>query len=116
MILPKYSNIFVKMGSTFSENFIIKNVDTTALDLTPYTIEASFSNSILPQTSVNASSVITINLTSAISNPLQGIITLSATSTETAAYKFGRYFYQVNLIDSSLNKFRVFEGILTVDP
>jgi hypothetical protein len=116
MIVSKYTNIFAKIGSNFSETFYVKDLDNNPIDLILYTIEASFSNSILPQTSVNASTVSTTTLTSNITNAGQGIVAISATSTQTTAFKYGRYFYQVNLIDSSLNKYRAFEGILTVDP
>jgi hypothetical protein len=114
MIISRYENIFIKIGTFFQKEFLVKDFDNNVIDLTGYTIEAKFSNSILPINTINSDMVKIEPLDSSILVPLDGKIIISSNNTN--LYKFGRYMYQINLIDGDDKKFRVFEGILTIDP
>lgn len=114
MINSKYENIFIKIGTYFEKSFIVKDFDNNIINLTDYTIEAKFSNSLLPINTLNSDMVKIEEFDSSISEPINGKIVISSSNTN--LYKFGRYMYQVNLIDGSGKKYRAFEGILTIDP
>jgi hypothetical protein len=113
MIISKYENLFTKMGIYFEKSFVVKDLNNVVINLTGYTIEAKFSNSILPSSTINSDMVYVTNLNANIINPTTGSIVISS---DTSSFKFGRYMYQVNVIDSTNKKYRAFEGILTVDP
>lgn len=113
MIYSKYENLFTKIGTYFEKSFVVKDFNNNVIDLNGFTIEAKFSNSLLPISSINSGMVVVTNLNAEITDPVNGIIKITS---DTSSFKFGRYMYQVNVMDSTSKKYRVFEGILTVDP
>lgn len=51
-----------------------------------------------------------------LSNTGTGVLTLSLTANQTSALQYGKYVYDVELVDSSNNVTRVFEGTVLVTP
>jgi hypothetical protein len=105
------ANLRIDQGTTFSSNISLAGDDGKAWDLTGYTIEAKCAKGY-------ESTKTRIAMTTAVANPLSGIITLSLTSAQTAALDAPtRYVYDVEVTrtaDSVVT--RVIEGIITVRP
>ena len=100
------SNVVIDQGTTFSLELNLTNDDTTAKDLTNYTVTSQMRKS-YEATTATAFTTAQVNAT--------GKITISLTAAETAAIKAGRYVYDIN-IESSTETLRVLEGIVTVTP
>lgn len=117
MITPKFVNIYARIGDDYTEDLYVKDFNNVAIDLTGYTISANFSNSILPPSSINSSMVHVTPITATISDAINGKINLTISSTNINTYSMGRYFLQVNVTHTATNKvYRIFEGILTINP
>lgn len=116
MLAPQYNNIYLTSGTTFSHKFYIKDLENVVYPMTGYTVSSSFSNSLLPASTINSTMVKSIAFGAAISDITTGEITISATAENTATYTFGRYYYTVNIANSITGDIqRVAEGILTIN-
>lgn len=115
MITPKYTNIFIRIGADFLQEFVINDFNNLPIDLTGASISASFSNSTLPYDAINCPLVHVSNFVAQIDSALDGKISISSPNSATSTYKFGRYFYQVNITLSG-KIYRAYEGILTINP
>ena len=62
------------------------------------------------------SSNISANISCVVTNPVNGEITMSLTSGETANIKAGRYVFDVKVTDSYEITTRILEGTITVLP
>ena len=100
------SNVVIDQGTTFSLELNLTNDDTTAKDLTNYTITSQMRKS-YEATTATSFTTAKVNAT--------GKITISLTAAETAAVKAGRYVYDIEIASSS-ETLRVLEGIVTVTP
>lgn len=104
-----YTNLKIESGATFSITIELDNADGTNLNLTGFTGACKIRKSYYSNFNV-------YNLTVTIdSPPTDGKITISATATQTATFKPGRYVYDVELINGS-EITRVLEGIAEVRP
>lgn len=100
-------NLVIEQGATFIRVFNLSD-GTTPYDLSSYTIQAQI------RRSYNSSSglVFTTNVVGAATN---GVLSISLVATETLTLKYGRYVYDIYLING-LEKIRAVEGIITVTP
>ena len=104
-----YVNIKIESGATFSINMDLNNADGSNLNLTGYTGACKIRSSYYSNFNVYSLTV------SVVSPATDGKIILSATSTETATFKPGRYVYDVEITSGS-SVIRVLEGIAEVKP
>tara|TARA_X000000368_G_C22995946_1_gene696632 strand:- start:1166 stop:1495 length:330 start_codon:yes stop_codon:yes gene_type:complete len=100
------SNIVIDQGTTFSLDVNLTNDDTSAKDLTDYTVTSQLRKSYEATTATDFT-------TAKVNNT--GKITISLTAVQTAALKAGRYVYDIE-IASSAETLRVLEGLVTVTP
>ena len=104
-----YANLRIEAGSTFSIDMELNNIDGTPLNLTGYTGECKIRKSYYSNFGV-------YSLTVTILSPqTDGKLRISASSSETAAIKPGRYVYDVEIVSGS-SVTRVVEGIAEVTP
>ncbi len=101
-------NLVIDQGSTYSISIELSDALGNPLDLTDYTIRAQLRKSY-------GSNTYTQFTTSAGDEPENGVITLSLTSTQTGALRFGRYVYDIEIENDDVVT-RVLEGIVTVTP
>ena len=101
------ANLIIDQGTTFSTSVDITDENDLPINITGYT----------------GSAQIRKHYTSSSSTPfavtvsgLDGVVTLSLTSTQTGALVAGRYVYDVELTNSSNVISRIVEGIVTVTP
>lgn len=104
-----YANLKIESGATFSIDIELNNPDGTNLDLTGCTGACKIRKSYYSNFNVY-----TLNV-SIVSPATDGKITLSATATQTASFKPGRYVYDIEVTNGS-NVSRVLEGIAEVKP
>ena len=102
------SNLIINTGATFSQSFDLLNAEGSGpLDLTGFTAEAQFRK--------HPGSSSKTDFTTAITDATNGQISISLTSTQTAAIsKPGRYVYDVVIDNGSSVKTRVIEGSVLV--
>ncbi len=100
------SNIVIDQGTTFSLDVNLTNDDTSAKDLTDYTVTSQLRKSYEATTATDFT-------TAKVNNT--GKITISLTAVQTAALKAGRYVYDIEIASSS-ETLRVLEGLVTVTP
>ena len=101
------TNLVLDQGTTFSVTIGYNDASGNPVDLTGYTARSQMRKSYY---SANATS-----FTANISDAINGEITLSLTSAQTANVKAGRYLYDLEIVESA-NVIRVVEGIVTVMP
>lgn len=106
--MASISNIFIDQGATFSTTLTINDSTGSALDLTNYTAIAQIRKSPSSSTSVSFSVAFDADRTT-------GQLTISLTSTQTAALEAGRYNYDVLITASGGDKTRAVEGIANVN-
>jgi hypothetical protein len=104
-----YTNLKIESGATFSITVELTNSDGTPTNLTGQTGACKIRKSYYSDFNV-------YSLTVTIDAPAtDGKITISATATQTATYKPGRYVYDVEITNGSTIT-RVLEGIVEVRP
>ena len=106
--MASISNIFIDQGATFTTTLTINDSTGSALDLTNYTAIAQIRKSPSSSTSVSFSVAFDADRTT-------GQLTISLTSTQTAALEAGRYNYDVLITASGGDKTRAVEGIANVN-
>lgn len=104
-----YTNLKIESGATFSTSIELNNPDGTNLDLTGYTASCKIRKSYYSNFNVYS---LTVNIDAPATD---GKITLSATATQTAGFKPGRYVYDLEITTGSVVT-RVLEGIAEVKP
>ena len=102
------SNLIINKGATFSQSFDLLESDSTSpLNLGGFSVAAQFRK--------HAGSSSKTDFTTAITDAENGKISISLTSTQTAAIsKPGRYVYDVVIDNGSSVKTRVIEGSVLV--
>ena len=106
--MASITNIFIDQGATFSETITVKDTSGNALNLTGFTAIAQIRKSPSSSTSVSFSVAFDADRTT-------GQLTISLTSTQTAALEAGRYNYDVLITASGGDKTRAVEGIANVN-
>jgi len=101
------SNLIINTGATFSQSFDLLNSDSSGpLDLGGFSVASQFRK--------HAGSSTKTDFTTTITDASNGQISISLSSTQTAAIsKPGRYVYDI-VIDSGTVKTRVIEGSVLV--
>ena len=103
------SNIVIEQGFDFNTSFQLEDTRSNSfLDLSNTSTTA-----LLKKTYSSQSSVTFI---STVSSPIEGIISLSLNSDQTAALKPGRYVYDVKIITLSGLELKAVEGSVLVRP
>ena len=106
------ANLIIDQGANFSSDITVKDANGNAFDLTGYTTEAKMAKGY-------ASTRTRTTITSAVaSDPTTGVVSLTLTSTQTAALDAPeRYVYDVEITQTSTGTVtRVIEGIITTRP
>lgn len=100
------NNLVINAGADFGQTFTIEENDAnTPLDLTPYTASS--------QMRKHAGSSSAVNFTTVVTDPANGNVRVSLSSTITSTLKPGRYVYDVVLNDGNTLT-RVIEGMVLV--
>ena len=106
------ANLIIDQGANFSSDITVKDANGNAFNLTGYTTEAKMAKGY-------ASTRTRTTITSAVaSDATTGVVSLSLTSTQTAALDAPeRYVYDVEITQTSTGTVtRVIEGIITTRP
>ena len=106
------ANLIIDQGANFSSDITVKDANGNAFDLTGYTTEAKMAKGY-------ASTRTRTTITSAVaSDATTGVVSLSLTSTQTAALDAPeRYVYDVEITQTSTGTVtRVIEGIISTRP
>jgi len=106
------ANLIIDQGANFSSDITVKDANGNAFDLTGYTTEAKMAKGY-------ASTRTRTTITSAVaSDATTGVVSLTLTSTQTAALDAPeRYVYDVEITQTSTGTVtRVIEGIITTRP
>ena len=104
-----YSYLHAAQGSdtVFTVNLV--NEDSTALNLTGYSVAAKYAR--------NPASLTKYAFAASIGSPPSGgSVTLTLTASATNAIKAGNYMYDVELTDSDGKVERTLEGLLEISP
>lgn len=102
------NNLFIDQGTTFSVNIQVFDSAGDPLNISGYTANSQIRKS---YNSSNAAATFSAN----VSNAINGIVTLSLTTEQTSALKYGRYLYDLNITSGAIT-LRASEGIVTVYP
>ena len=104
-----YQELFVEQGAYYSTSITLDESNGDAFDLTGYDVKSQMRKSYY-------SSNATAEFSATISNPVDGIITLTMGSDVTANVPAGRYVYDVIIKSPSNAVTRVLEGIVNIIP
>ncbi len=100
-------NLFLDQGTTFTANILVKTPSGDIRDISTFTARSQFRRSI---ESANATS-----FTATIPVGTDGTVRLQLAAAISSNIKHGRYFYDVEIEDSSNVIERVAEGILVLN-
>jgi hypothetical protein len=103
------ANLTIDQGSNFTYDLEVTNSDGTDFDLTGFTMVAKMSkgySSTYPRTVFTCS----------VSQPTEGVVTISLTADQTKALKAGRHVFDVVATHSDSTVTRLLEGIVIVTP
>ena len=106
------ANLIIDQGANFSSDITVKDANGNAFDLTGYTTEAKMAKGY-------ASTRTRTTITSAVaSDATTGVVSLTLTSTQTAALDAPeRYVYDVEITQTATGTVtRVIEGIISTRP
>lgn len=104
-------DLYIDQGSDFLAQMPpVTNTAGTVVDLTTYTAACQMRRSY--------GSIYAINVTATITDPTEGIITLSMLNSETQGLSPLRYVYDVTIISASDPPIitKVFDGLIIVNP
>lgn len=104
-----YTDLTLDAGTDFTSNLDLLADDGTPINLTNYVFESQVRKSYY---SINA----TANIIMTVVDAANGNVSMSLDAANTANIAPGRYVYDILVTDSSNNKSRLAEGILTVTP
>jgi hypothetical protein len=104
-----YQELFLEQGTTFNTTITLDDVDSEPYDLTGFQAKSQMKKSYY---SANATANFVVTITDAIN----GSISISLDSANSANITAGRYVYDVAIKDTSNNVTRVLEGIVNVLP
>jgi len=101
-------NFIIDQGATFTRQLTVKE-NNSAMDLTGYSVASKMR-------STHDSSTVVGTFTCTVSNASGGIITISMTSSTTAAIEEGIYVYDLEITSGSSIVTRLLQGNITVNP
>ena len=101
-------NFTLNQGATFSRQMTVKE-NNSPLNLTGHTAAMQLR-------STYDSSTVALSMTAAVINATQGILSISATATATAALEEGIYVYDLEITTSAGVVTRLLQGQVTVSP
>ena len=101
-------NFTLNQGATFSRQMTVKE-NNSPLNLTGYTAAMQLR-------STYDSSTVALSMTAAVINATQGILSISATATATAALEEGIYVYDLEISTAAGAVTRLLQGQVTVSP
>ena len=101
-------NFTLNQGATFSRQMTVKE-NNSPLNLTGHTAAMQLR-------STYDSSTVALSMTAAVINATEGILSISATATATAALEEGIYVYDLELTTSAGVVTRLLQGQVTVSP
>ena len=101
-------NFVLDQGATFTRQLTVKE-NGSAMNLTGYSVASKMR-------STHDTSTVAGTFTCTISNASGGIITISMTSSTTAAIEEGMYVYDLEITSSGGTVTRLMEGSVTVNP
>ena len=102
------ADIIIDQGSTYSTNLNLTDSSNNPVNLTGYVGRSQFRPSYDSNTAYS--------FTVSIPNPNTGVVILSLSANDSSNVAFGKYLYDVELVDSGGNVTRIVEGILTLTP
>lgn len=112
--MAEYEKFTLDQGTDVAIELELVDNNNNPKNLTNYSAAAQMKRNF------NSDSSDTHDFSCAITDPLQGVLTLSLTNTQTSALKVGSYVYDVEISyeDSSANTIieRVLEGKIRVNP
>ena len=112
--MAEYERFAIDQGSDIAIELELVDANDNSKNLTNYSAAAQMKRNF------NSDSSETTNFTVAITDPTDGLVTLSLTNAQTTALKVGNYVYDVEISfqDSSANTIieRVLEGKIRVNP
>ena len=101
-------NFTLNQGATFNKQMTVKE-NNSPLNLTGYTAAMQLR-------STYDSSTVALSMTAAVVNATQGVLSISATATATAALEEGIYVYDLEISTSAGVVTRLLQGQVTVSP
>lgn len=101
-------NFTLNQGATFSRQMTVKE-NNSPLNLTGHTAAMQLR-------STYDSSTVALSMTAAVINATEGILSISATATATAALEEGIYVYDLEITTSAGVVTRLLQGQVTVSP
>jgi len=101
-------NLVIDQGTTYNLYVELNDDNGNPLSGNHYTARAKLRK--------HFGSANSTSFTASLSNTGTGVLVLSLTSTQTSALDSGKYVYDVELVDSSNNVTRVFEGNALITP
>ena len=107
--MAAYVELTIEQGANFTTTVTVKDEVGNPTNLNNHSVAAQLRKSHYSTTATN--------FTAAITDPVNGVITLTMTASVTANVTPSRYVYDLLLTNNSTNvKTRVIEGIATVLP
>lgn len=106
--MASYRNLIVDQGSDYNLTFTVTDLTGEPLDLMSFQVMARMKHSYISETFYD--------LGVTVSDTEPGQITLSVPAETSNGVRYGRYVYDVILIDEMSRPQRVLEGILTINP
>jgi uncharacterized GH25 family protein len=102
-------NLTIDQGSDFTTTVYVETAENTPANLSNFTARA--------QARKTYGSVTAYNFNAIVSNPGAGMVSISMDSATTSSMKYGRYVYDVEVINQSSGEVtRVVEGQLEITP
>tara|TARA_Y100000816_G_C25836705_1_gene437372 strand:+ start:241 stop:576 length:336 start_codon:yes stop_codon:yes gene_type:complete len=101
-------NFTLNQGATFTRQLTVKE-NNSPLNLTGHTAAMQLR-------STYDSATVALSMTAAVINATQGILSISATATATAALEEGIYVYDLEITTSAGVVTRLLQGQVTVSP
>ena len=101
-------NFTLNQGATFTRQLTVKE-NNSPLNLTKHTAAMQLR-------STYDSATVALSMTAAVINATQGILSISATATATAALEEGIYVYDLEITTSAGVVTRLLQGQVTVSP
>lgn len=99
------AHIIIEQGATYASTIELLDENDEPVDVTNYTARGQIRR--------HYSSLNAVNFTTSLAN---GSLVISLTANQTANMLYGRYVYDIELVDPVNTVVRILEGIVTVTP
>lgn len=101
------NNLEINQGADYLRTGTVLNAANVPIDLTGYSVSA--------QIRKNSTSATYVSFTCAVTDAVNGKISISLTHTQTALIVPGKYEYDIFII-STIKQYKVTDGIITITP